>query len=217
MRKLAEVAILGVLGIAMALVIFALLFATASANGGLCPDEGSGTKIESQVDGDLDDIVLDAGTLFCVKAGNTNTGVLVADGETRLCDYLDDCRHNVSHYIIYEEVIPSFTPTPIPTGTPTATSTPSPTPTSVPTPTATATSTPTPTTTVPATSPTPTRSPSITPEPTLVPPIIATPRVLPPTGGPYKGDGDFNLGRALLILGLATLGVGAVGWLYYKV
>ena len=70
----------------------------------VCPEAG---KVTSQVDGDLDDIVLDAGTLVCIKAGNDLVNV-TADGELTLAELIDN-GHNVSHYTILEE--PSDTTT----------------------------------------------------------------------------------------------------------
>lgn len=94
-----------------------------------CPD--GGTKIESQVDGDLDNIVLTAGTSFCVKGSTDATGILVADGETSLFDYLGN-GHNVSYYVVYET--PSAPPSEEPSSEPTPTPTPEPTPTPTPEP-----------------------------------------------------------------------------------
>ncbi len=81
-----------------------------------CPD-GWSAKDESGADDN--DFVPAAGTDICVKAGSTvsndsesgNTGIVTADGEMSLCDYLaaagivggdEQCR-NVSYWVVYGE------------------------------------------------------------------------------------------------------------------
>ena len=98
-------------------VLATMLIGSASAAVGQCP-AGWTTKVEAQTSGELDDVVLEAGTVFCVKAGTQNTGMLTADGTTTLCEYLieagivtrsGDCK-NVSHYVVYPSPPPSETP-----------------------------------------------------------------------------------------------------------
>ena len=95
-----------------------------------CPDhEGNPGKVQSVSPGDLDDVVLPAGTLVCVKASNLATGIVTADGEESLCDILieagiidgsgESC-HNVSYYIVYEAEATPVPPTPVPPTPPTA-------------------------------------------------------------------------------------------------
>ena len=87
---------------------FAFSVAPVRATTDSCPE--GGTKTESVVDGDLDDIVLAAGTSFCAKSSTEATGTLTADGESTLCEYLfaagivggDSECSNVSHYVVYE-------------------------------------------------------------------------------------------------------------------
>lgn len=124
------------------LILVAALAATVSADPGHCPD-GWTAKDESGADDN--ELVLVAGTVFCVKAGSgqsndeANAGIQTADGETTLCEYLvaagvvggdDECR-DVSYWVTY----PSATPTPTPTSTPTPTPTPTLAVTPTPTPT----------------------------------------------------------------------------------
>jgi hypothetical protein len=61
----------------------------------VCPEEG---KVESEVDGDLDEIILEAGTEVCIKGGQTLVNV-TADGESTLAELLGTGQ-NVSHYTI---------------------------------------------------------------------------------------------------------------------
>lgn len=85
--------------LAVALMVIGLLLlgfmAAQPAEGkqDVCPEEG---KVESVVDGDLDNIVLDAGTLVCIK-GSTTMVVVTADGESTLRELLG-IDQNVSHY-----------------------------------------------------------------------------------------------------------------------
>jgi hypothetical protein len=115
--------------------------AAGAAPGDDCPS-GWTTKVESQSDGDLDNVVLPAGTRFCAKGGTNNTGILVADGSTTLAVYLGTGQ-NVSHYVIYPPTTTTTTMT-----TPTTTTT---TPTTTTTTPTTTTTTPTTTTTTPTT------------------------------------------------------------------
>ena len=86
---------------------FAFAVAPVRAVSEQCPD--GGTTVESLVDGDLDDIVLDAGTAFCVKAGTEASGQMTADGTTTLGEYValagilvgSGNTPNVSHYTVY--------------------------------------------------------------------------------------------------------------------
>ena len=92
--------------------------------GGNCDEPEGSVKVETN-DGS---IVLPAGTIFCVKQENSNTGTLVADGETTLAEYAEQAGLNpgVSHYVTYG--MATATPTPTegeaggnPTPTPSAT------------------------------------------------------------------------------------------------
>src|SRR5215212_5110176 len=99
------------MGVAALLMLAASLALSTSAGAttGQCPSGGS--KTESQVDGDLDGIVLPAGTQFCVKGSTDVTGVLTADGSATLFEYLSDGR-NVSNYVVYRRTAPTERPTP---------------------------------------------------------------------------------------------------------
>jgi hypothetical protein len=107
MNKTRIGALLGALLITGAL--FAVPFAGAAfAATDHCPD-GWTDKDESGADDN--DVVLDAGTEFCVKSGTEATGILVADGTTTLQEYLEaagivdgsgDQGRDVSHWVIYE-------------------------------------------------------------------------------------------------------------------
>lgn len=93
--------------VATALIIFALALPAFSVPG-VC-SEVNGTKTNSVVDGDLNAIVLPAGTLFCVKAADDNSGVLTADGVKTLLQYVTWLNNgnqtpNVSHYVVYRPV-----------------------------------------------------------------------------------------------------------------
>jgi hypothetical protein len=152
--------------------------AAGAAPGDDCPS-GWTTKVESQIDGDLDDVVLPAGTLFCAKGGTNNTGILVADGTTTLAEYLGTGQ-NVSHYVIYP---PTTSTTPPGTSTtPPGTST---------TPPGTSTTPPGTTTTTPGTSTTPPGTTTTTPgggggggTTTTTPPASTTPITTPPIVAP---------------------------------
>jgi len=145
-----------------------------------CPDFNSPNKVESVVDGDLDNVVLPAGTLFCVKGGPQDaTGYLTADGTTTVGEYLPG-KYNVSYYITYEGVEPSVTPpiSPPPTTTPSAS--PSMTPAPSATPQVTSPPSPEPSES-PSPEPTVTPTPSVTPSPTNTPtPVPSMPIPTPP-------------------------------------
>lgn len=72
---------------------------------GNCPVEG---KVESVVDGDLDNIVLAAGTHVCIKGGQT-TMLVTTNGEDTLVELLGTGQ-NVSHYTIIQQP-PTTAPT----------------------------------------------------------------------------------------------------------
>src|SRR5215203_4329155 len=79
-----------------ALLITGALFAVPFAGAAFavtehCPD-GWVTKDESGEDDN--DIVLEAGTQFCVKGSTTASGILIADGETTLKEYLEAAGEN---------------------------------------------------------------------------------------------------------------------------
>ena len=107
MKKSRFAALLGSLLIIGAL--FAVPFAGATfAVTEHCPD-GWTDKDESGADDN--DVVLAAGTEFCVKAENEATGKLVADGVTTLQEYLEEAGivdgsgeqgRDVSHWVVYE-------------------------------------------------------------------------------------------------------------------
>ncbi len=139
-----------------------LMPATALAGQEVCPNEG---KVESVVDGDLDGIVLPAGTEVCIKAGTTVVYV-VADGVQTLVELIGNGK-NISHYTIIctttrcgpttTTTVPETTTTTVP---PTTTTTIPETTTTVP---ATTTTVPETTTTVPGTT-VPTTTPSELPD-----------------------------------------------------
>lgn len=113
MKRLAAFGLVGLLLLALAAPV------AAEPATEFCPnDQGNPGKVESVVSGDLNDVVLDAGTIFCVKAGTRTTGLQVADGEQTLCEVLQEnvdppildgsgetCR-DVSHYIVYGDEPP---------------------------------------------------------------------------------------------------------------
>ena len=145
-------------------VAFLLMGVAANAetlDSDVCPELN---KVESQVDGDLDGIILEAGTLVCIKGGQTKVTV-TADGESTLAELLGTGQ-NVSHYSIIEypdETTTTTTEVPPSTTTTTeATTTTTPTTTTQPTPTTTSTTTPSDTST---TSTVPPSSTTTTPPP----------------------------------------------------
>lgn len=119
------------IAVALTLLLFALGGGgPVSASTAHCPDHnGHPGKVEG---GDLNDIVLAAGTEFCVKGATDATGVLLADGETTLYEYLNN-GHDVSYYVVYST--PSQTPQPTPEPTIAPTPEPTETPSTEPTPT----------------------------------------------------------------------------------
>lgn len=92
------------LGMIVGLVVVGFGLVAAGTAAEVCLEEG---KVESQVDGDLDDIVLEEGTLVCIKAGNDMVTV-EADGESTLAELIDN-GHNVSHYTVLEETTTTTT------------------------------------------------------------------------------------------------------------
>lgn len=100
--------------IVLVLMIFALALPAWSV-AGVCSEE-NGDKTESVVDGDLNDIVLPAGTSFCVKSAEENSGVLTADGVTTLSGYVTWLNEggqtpDVSHFVVYRPVTTSTSST----------------------------------------------------------------------------------------------------------
>ena len=130
-------AIVALLGLLM--VAFAVMPVAAVTEH--CP-EGWTSKDETGDDGDL---VLEAGTVFCVKGGTEATGILIADGETTLGEYLiaAGISGGESYFAVYP---PIATPTPSPSP---SVLTPPPSPPATPTPPATPPATPTPSPTPP--------------------------------------------------------------------
>lgn len=154
MKTLSGTALVGLL------VLAALLLpTTALATVDHCPGHNDPANVKDESGADDNDVVPAAGTSICVKAGTGNTGVITADGETTLREYLfqagivdgsGEQGRDVSYWVTYPAA-PTPTPTPAPTQTPSPTETPVPTDTPSPT------STPTPTeTTVPVITPIPT-------------------------------------------------------------
>lgn len=152
-------------------ILAAVLFAATSVNaappsGMHCP-EGWITKDESGADDN--NIVIEAGTLICVKSSTENTGILTADGETTLQEYLFNAGivdgsgaagRDVSYFVTYAPtetneptVPPTIEPTIAPTIEPTlppVDPTPEPTVEVTPEPTVDVTPDPTPNPTLPA-------------------------------------------------------------------
>lgn len=98
------------------LVVAAVLvpMGTAGAAVDHCPDHKTADKVEGQ----NNDYVPPAGTLFCVKGSTGNTGELIANGRTTLFEYLADAVDNgggndpdVSYYVIYGQVSTTTTST----------------------------------------------------------------------------------------------------------
>jgi hypothetical protein len=117
-----------------------VLLALPAYGADVCPEDG---KVESVVDGDLDGIVLEAGTVVCIKGGQALV-TRIADGIDTLFLLLGTGQ-NVSHYTILEE--PSATTTTSTTSSTTSTTTAETTTT-----TSEGSTTSAPTTTVPSTS-----------------------------------------------------------------
>lgn len=100
----------------------ATTFAAPSPNSGQCP--GATDPANTKIDTNDGSIVLAAGTVFCVHASNNNTGILVADGETTLDEYIAAHIVNnggqvpaISNYVIYP-AIPSSPPSTEPSSPP---------------------------------------------------------------------------------------------------
>lgn len=133
-----------------------------------CPNHNVAPNIKDESGSDDNGLVPAAGTVICVKASTGNTGVITADGETTLREYLFAAGivdgsgkkgRDVSYWVIY----PSTTTTTVPVTTPTTDGT---TTTTVVEETTTTTESP-PATLVPPTTverPTPTGRPAV-PEP----------------------------------------------------
>jgi hypothetical protein len=100
----------------MALAMPASAAPHAGNPGGNCDTTATSVKTDTS-DGS---IVLAEGTIFCVKASDTNSGTLVADGETTLNEYLvqEGIDHNVSNYVVYGMATPDATPDETPDATP---------------------------------------------------------------------------------------------------
>lgn len=171
--------------------LIVLISLPALSASGPCPETSTSIKTASVVDGDLDAIVLSAGTSFCVKAAEENSGIQTADGVKTLLDFVTWLNNggqtpNVSHYVVYPAG--TTTSTSSTTSSPTTTA---PTTTTLPPTTTTTGSTSTTeastttvietTTTGPTTSTTgdPTTTTASTPVPTTTP---GTPEELPYTG-----------------------------------
>lgn len=185
----------------------------AQAKQEVCPEEG---KVESQVDGDLNDIVLDYGTVVCIKGGQTIV-TLTSDGYLTLFEMLNT-GHDVSHYTVLELPPPPCCVTTTTTTPSTTTTVPDTTTTTDPGTTTTSTTLPSTTTTTPATSTTvpdsttttvPDTSSTTVPSDTttttggatsITPPDTDTPT---PTELPYTGP--------VAITGLALLGALLIG------
>jgi hypothetical protein len=102
-----------------------LILTVALADGAFAKTEhcpAGGTKTEGQ----HNDVVLAAGTQVCVKGSTDATGIITADGTSTLFELLGN-GHDVSYYVVYEEVQPSETPSPTPSPSVSPTVDPSPT------------------------------------------------------------------------------------------
>jgi len=60
------------------------------------------------IDSNLDDVILPAGTEFCIKAATQNSSYLTADGTSTLLDYVTWLNNggqtpSVSYYVVYRE------------------------------------------------------------------------------------------------------------------
>jgi hypothetical protein len=148
-RRLTTAGLIAISAATLLMMAWAVFSAGPAMAAELCPGENQNapalppgfTLIEKVETGNLDDVVLPAGTYFCVKAGNQATGILQSDGSTTLFEY-GGGEFGVSHYVIYEFEEETTT-------TPTTTTTTTPTTTTTTTPTTTTTTTPTTTTTTP--------------------------------------------------------------------
>lgn len=81
-----------IVGVATLAIVLGFGLAAYGNGQEVCPDP----KIESVVDGDIDDVVLPAGTEACIK-GSTVVVYVTADGESTLRELLGIDK-NVSHY-----------------------------------------------------------------------------------------------------------------------
>lgn len=160
----------------LALLVLLLTVRVAAAATEHCPDHnGNPGKVEG---GQLNDIVLEAGTVFCVK-GSTDAVSGTADGTTTLAAYLGN-DHDVSYYVVYSRPTP---PPPPPEETTTTT-------TEVPNETTTTVAEETTTTTAAPTTTVSNDTPSVT----------TTPTPVERTELPYTGiDPAFLLGSAGLL------------------
>lgn len=130
-----------------------------------CPDGGVKVEANAETQDAINATVFPDGTVICVKAGKTNSGVIYANGINTLQDYAPDLK-DVSYYVVYEEVTPSASPSasvePSAEPSPTPSSTPSPSPSATPSATTSAEPSVTPSATAsspPASSSTPTPTP----------------------------------------------------------
>jgi LPXTG-motif cell wall-anchored protein len=97
--------------VVIALLLVGGLMAPASAAAELCPGENQNapalpsgyTYLGKVQTGNLDGVVLAAGTIFCVKAGTGTTGIVTADGVKTLKQYAEAAgiSSGVSHYTTY--------------------------------------------------------------------------------------------------------------------
>lgn len=191
------------------LIVFAALPALSAS--GPCPETATSTKVQS---GDMNPIVLSAGTSFCVKAGEENSGILTADGTTTLSGYVTWTNNggqkpNVSHYVTYPPSTTTSTSSTTSSTTSTTGSTTTTAPTTTTSPTTTApvtTTTESPTTTVEATTTTTGTPTSTTADPTTT--TASTPLSSPPSTPeelPYTGFDPVWLLAIAVILGSTGL------------
>jgi hypothetical protein len=75
-----------------------------------CPEGGTKVEATGGTQAAINDLVLAAGTSFCVKGSTDATGILVANGTTTLKAYLGN-DHDVSHYVVYETTTTTGTTT----------------------------------------------------------------------------------------------------------
>jgi len=118
-RTSAHIRARGLIGLVAALSLVAALALPAGAATEHCPDGGTKTEANGGTQAAINNLVLDAGTEFCVKAGTEATGMLTADGVTTLQDYLlatgildgsGEQGRDVSYYIVYAAATPTPTP-----------------------------------------------------------------------------------------------------------
>jgi hypothetical protein len=108
------------LSLGFTVALFSLLLSMLTATAVMaktehCPDHnGNPNKVEN---GNLNGVVLESGTVFCVKASNEATGLLTSDGATTLREYAADngIDHDVSYYVTYDadKTPPNGTGTPL--------------------------------------------------------------------------------------------------------